>query len=868
MTLRQLLCALLLVVSGGAVINQPTRAAEESPINPANADPMDWPHWRGPEQNGISRETGLIESWNPRGKGGKGENVLWKREDLAGRSTPIVMRGRMYTIVRDKPGTPEEGERIVCVNAATGDTVWERRWNVFLSDVPDTRIGWSSAVGDPTTGNVYAQGVNGFFQCFNGETGETLWSHSMSEEYGMLSTYGGRTNFPVIYGNLVFVSGVIIGWGEMAQPAHRFVAFDKRNGQAVWFNGTAVRPEDTTYSTPVTTVVNGQPQLIFGSSDGGVHAMQPLTGKIIWSYIISPRGINTAPIVVDGKVYCGHGEENLDDRSFGAIFALDASKSGDLTKGGEIWKRKLFAVGKSCPIMVGDKLVCVEDSGNMLVIDSTNGKEIARKKLGTMMTGSPVYADGKIYVCAANGRFHILKLNGESIEKVHELRLNNEEVHASPVISQGRIYLQTMNQLYCLGKADAKPAAEDRPAPPAAPPAQPGDQPVQVQLVPVESLLKPGQKQQFQARLYNEKGQYLKTLSPGEVKFSIAGPGSIDGEGRYASPEDQKSAAAIAVTAEWTGDKNAKTPLKSTARIRLVPPLPWKYDFDDGDIPITWVGIRYRHIPLDFDLFKSLEARDPLAAQLYIYLTTSFVNSGRPAVKYDNSTPAQMWTEFLRFVRLLDSVTNVEQAKGKLDKSLQLLVDEKVINKFTWSDQPGVALAVERGPRKVEGNGVMCKVTTIPKGTRSQGWMGHTDFHDYSIQADVYATTKDGKLPDMGLIAQRYTLDLMGSSQQLQVRQWPPVLTRMSKNLPYKWTANKWYTIKLSASVEGKKAVLRGKVWVRGETEPADWQLVAEDIAPNTIGSPGLFANATNAELFYDNIQVEENPKTVVGSRN
>ncbi len=825
-------------------------AADETASDPSMADPMDWPHWRGPEMNGISREKGLVDSWSPKGKG---ENLLWKRDDLAGRSTPIVMRGRLYTIVRDQPGTNREGEKVVCVDAATGETKWENRWNTFLSDVPDTRIGWSSVVGDPVTGNIYAQGVNGYFQCINGETGESLWSHSLSEEYGLLSTYGGRTNFPTLHGNLIIASAVIIGWGEMARPAHRFIAFDKRNGQPVWFSGTRPLPEDTTYSTPITTVINGQAQMIFGSSDGALHSFQPQTGKEIWNYYASPRGINTTPLVVGNKVFCGHSEEDLDDNTQGLVFALDASKSGDLAKGGELWRKKQLAVGKSAPIMVDGKLIAVEDSGTLLVLDPETGNEIANKKIGTMMTGSPTYADGKIYVCAANGRWFILKLNGNNIDTVHQLRLNNEEVHSSPVISHGRIYLQTMNAIYCIGKPDQTPSFDPRPVAPKENPVEADSKPAVVQLVPVESILSPGMKQPFQVRLFNAQGQYLKTVPASETKFSIKGNGSIGADGRFTSPADMTSPGTAVVTAEVGG-------LKGTSRIRVVPGFPWKFDFSNGEVPEAWVGIRYRHVPLDFDFFKSLEARDPLAAQLYIYLTSGFVNSGRPALKYDNSTPQQQWSEFLRFLELLQTVTNLEQAKQKLDPSLKLLVDEKFLAKWTWNDKPGIQLSVEKGSRKIDpAGGVMCKITTIPKGMRSQGWMGQTDHHDYTIQADVYGAIKNGKLPDIGLVAQRYTFDMMGSSQQLQIRTWPPVLSRMSKTIPFTWKPNTWYTMKFQASVEGKKAVLRGKVWVRGEAEPADWQVVAEDEEPNVIGSPGLFANATNAEVFYDNILVNSN---------
>src|SRR5687768_11633212 len=80
------------------------------------SDPLDWPYWRGPEYNSISRETGLPDTINP--EGGTGSNLAWKREDLGGRSTPVVLRGKLYSIMRDQPATPTEGERVICVDAA------------------------------------------------------------------------------------------------------------------------------------------------------------------------------------------------------------------------------------------------------------------------------------------------------------------------------------------------------------------------------------------------------------------------------------------------------------------------------------------------------------------------------------------------------------------------------------------------------------------------------------------------------------------------------------------------------------------------------------------------------------------------------
>ena len=120
-------------------------------------DPLDWPHWRGPELNGISREKGLVSSWDP-----SGENLLWKKENLATRSTPIVLRGKLYTICRDKPETTQEGEKIVCADAVTGEIKWEAINNIFLSDAPAERVGWASVTGDPKTGHIYSQGICGY----------------------------------------------------------------------------------------------------------------------------------------------------------------------------------------------------------------------------------------------------------------------------------------------------------------------------------------------------------------------------------------------------------------------------------------------------------------------------------------------------------------------------------------------------------------------------------------------------------------------------------------------------------------------------------------------------------------------------------
>ena len=847
------------------------------------AEAADWTYWRGPQYNGHSPETNLPDDWNP--EGGDGSNVLWKRDDLGSRSTPIVMQGKLFLINNDRPDVlEEEGERVVCLDAATGETIWEHRFNVYLSDVPRERVGWSSVVGapnaeDPSKSLVFAQGVSGYFCCLNAQTGDLVWEKSLHEEYGFLSTYGGRTNFPIVHENNVICSAVVIGWGEMAKPAHRFIAFDVRGrGEPVWFNGTRLFPEDTTYSAPVLATFNGRLAMVFGSGDGAVHAMEPRTGRLIWTFSLSRHGLNCTPLVVGDRVYIGNSEENIDSNTMGRMVCIDGTKSGDITAEGAVWQIDEMGVGRSTPIMVDDRLYVVDDQGKMSILNPDTGELIKRQPLGTMMRSSLLYADGKLYAGTADGRWYIMQPSEDGVEILSRGRLaSGEEVHGSPIAANGRLYFPSTDAMYCLVKPDAEPtAAEPPPSLLTETDVKEDATPSIIQVAPVESLLitgdGQGDAQSYDVRLYNAKGQYLRTAKPEEVEFTIDGPGeiAISGEGAnrwtYTIGGDNKEQAAVIVTAKFND-------ISGQSRIRVVPTLDWSYDFDDGLVPVTWVGIRYRHIVIDFDLYQKLAEQDPQAAALYLYFTTAFTNTGIAKQTYDNSTPAQKWSEFLRYISLDQGAArpaNVDEAKAKIDASLKLLQDENVLAAYEWTtwDQPtGVEgetrpdpkLIIEKGDREFSGNGVMCKITTIPKGMRSQGWMGQTGLSNYTIQADVMGLLKNGKLPDIGLTAQRYTLDLMGASQQLQLRSWITQLERFHVNQPLTWEPEKWYTLKFQASVEDGKAVLRGKVWPRDETEPAEWMITGEDHVPNVIGSPGLFGNAKDSELFYDNLTVTRN---------
>jgi outer membrane protein assembly factor BamB len=512
-------------------------AATPKPAEPMAVDPMDWANWRGPQQNSTSTEKGLPEKWNP--KGGDNSNLLWKRNDLGTRSTPIVMRGNLYVIVRHNPGSATEAEKVVCVDAATGEHKWEHVSNVYLTDVPDTRVGWSNLVGDPTTGRIYMQGVGGYFCCLEGDSTEVVWERNLLEQFGTISTYGGRTNNPVVFDDLVLISAILVGWGDtpeydvLAKPAHRFMAFDKATGELRWLAGTTIGPPDTNYSTPVVKVVGGEAQLIFGGADGKIWGFQPRTGKPLWNFPLSVRSINASPIVVGTTVYCGHSEENLVGSTQGAVVAVDATMRGDLA-GKEKWQQYTLMAGKSSPVMVGDKLWIVTDGAKLQILDPNTGEQVGRKALGTVMRSTPVYADGKVYLCTNTGIWYVLKPTATGAEVVQRVRLSQADQNdGSPIISHGRIYLPTSEALYCIGAKDAQPQADPLPPEEQEPPLEQDPNPATVLVSPYDATLLPGGTQKFTVRLYNARGQLIREAKPEEVAFRVDGPGEVAADGTF-----------------------------------------------------------------------------------------------------------------------------------------------------------------------------------------------------------------------------------------------------------------------------------------------------------------------------------------------
>jgi len=452
----------------------------------------DWPEARGPNRDGVSRETGLIDKW-----AAGGENFLW-RAPFGGRSAPIVMGNHVYVQNPAGRGAAMQ-ERVMALDADTGKVVWEYKFNVFQSDVPPHRVGWASPAADPETGNIYALGVCALVVALN-KDGKLLWERSVGEEFAAFTTHGGRTMSPIIDGDLVIVSGAISSWGTQANRGHRFLALDKRTGDIVWVATPGGRPYDTAYALPTITAINGLRLLIAGTGDGAVHAMKPQTGERVWSFVAAKRAVNTGVVVKGSDVIVSHGDENFDTSELGMIADIDGSQTGDIktTK----WAVKGDQFGFSSPVIDGSRVYQIENGSRLKAFDLTTGRELWRQQLGTVQKAPLVLADGKLYVGTESGKFFIVRPSQDKAQVLSEVEMpiskdsaqqqegTPEPILAGAAVSRGRIFFVSSDAVYAIGSKTAKTlsgTAVDEPA-------VKGDgDPAFVQVSPTELVLKPGQ---------------------------------------------------------------------------------------------------------------------------------------------------------------------------------------------------------------------------------------------------------------------------------------------------------------------------------------------------------------------------------------
>jgi hypothetical protein len=252
-----------------------------------------------------------------------------------------------------------------------------------------------------------------------------------------------------------------------------------------------------------------------------------------------------------------------------------------------------------------ERLYTMDNSAILGAFDLKTGKEVWTKRLGIASKASPVLADGKIYIGTEGGKFYILRPTATGADVLDEDLIgsaaNPEPIVASPAVAGGRIFVTTMSpgeptagsagHLYAIGP-------KTRPAPKTggtvgSVPSTPADpQVAQVQVFPYEALLDPGAKQAFTLKLYDAKGILIRTAPASEAQWTLdLIGGSVGANGVYVAPTEGAAGFVKAAVGGVTGQ----------ARVRVIPPLPWTFDFEGMKAAPMWWTSNLKGVPNSVD---------------------------------------------------------------------------------------------------------------------------------------------------------------------------------------------------------------------------------------------------------------------------
>jgi outer membrane protein assembly factor BamB len=381
----------------------------------------EWPQYRGPNQDGISSER-LNVSWGP-----DGPPTLWKAPMNSGFSSFAVSGGKAFTqVVRSKE--TESREVCVALDAATGKELW------FVDIGPGT--GYSGG-GDgdgprstPTVsdGMVYLLSPALVVFGVNADTGKILWSRDLKKEHEGRNIGWNSAASVAVDGDLVFVAG--------GGPGQSLLGLNKKTGAVVW----KAHDDTITHSTPVVATIHGQRQVIFFLKSG-LLSVSPKDGKTFWHFSF-PFNVSTAisPVVSGDIVYCSSGygiggaacRITKDGNGFTAeklwaipgdklvanhwstpvckdgylygMFSFKKLKTGplkcvELATGAIKWEKPGFGQGNV--ILVGEKILALADSGELVVVEATPAayKELLRTQaVAGKCWSTPALSEGRVYV--------------------------------------------------------------------------------------------------------------------------------------------------------------------------------------------------------------------------------------------------------------------------------------------------------------------------------------------------------------------------------------------------------------------------------------------------------------------------------------
>jgi outer membrane protein assembly factor BamB len=434
---------------------------------PKGAFAQNWPHWRGPNANGISPETGLPVAWGP------SDNIAWKVK-LPGRgmSTPIVWGDRIFVTSQigfgkvdsrwnswelslssaryEGPVLSDDGPVtfvIQCFRREDGKQLWEHRIPAE-EPLPAVHAFHNLSTPSPVTDGerLYVWFGTGQIMALTLD-GQAIWSRNLGKEYSPFQLQWGHGSSPVLHKESLFLLC------DHA-PAAYLLALDRRTGKQVWKadRGKELR----SYSTPFLVAVGNRFELIVNSNPR-IDAYDPETGQLLWHADDHCRVPIPMPVSANGVLYASRGSES------GPFMAIRPGGKGDVSQTHVLWRIPTGAPYVSSVLYYQDLLYMATEVGIVRCIDPKTGETVWVERIGGNFSASPVGADGKVYLLNEEGETVVLEAGRKC--KVLARNALKEVCRASLAVAGGQIFIRSDEHLYSIGsraKAHLSAAAGQR----------------------------------------------------------------------------------------------------------------------------------------------------------------------------------------------------------------------------------------------------------------------------------------------------------------------------------------------------------------------------------------------------------------------
>lgn len=381
-----------------------------------------WPQWRGPNRDGISKETGLLKQWPA-----EGPPFVWKATGAGrGYSSFSMSNGKLYTM-----GLRGDREFIVAFDLATGKEAWATaHGTAFRNDRGDGPRGTPTVDGD----RIYALGGSGDLSALEARTGKVIWSKNVLKEFGGSNITWGISESPLVMGNKLLVNA--------GGPGASIVALNKRDGSLIWKS----QSDEAGYSSAIPMELNGVTQVVFFTGERAV-GLDSRDGRLLWEYAKpSNRTANVAtPIARANRVFI-----SSDYGTGGGVIEIKADNQAQ-----EIYFTKEMRNHHSSSVLIGDHLYGF--SSAILTAMKFDTGEIAWRDR-SVGKGSLVYADGHLYCFSENGVVGLVEATPAGYKEKGRFRIQQDSLPTwtHPVVAGGRLYLRDQDTIYAFDVREKK----------------------------------------------------------------------------------------------------------------------------------------------------------------------------------------------------------------------------------------------------------------------------------------------------------------------------------------------------------------------------------------------------------------------------